>query len=99
MSWSSAGGLYGYTWSAGYGNGVVGYEHGYDRPPERIRRAALLLAKAWLVAGPVDDRAATFSSADGGTYGLVVEGRGSSPFGIPAVDAAVQEYSLTVGVA
>jgi hypothetical protein len=99
LSWTESGILYGRGWTGGYGNVLVGYEHGWDRPPERIRRAALLLAKTWLVAGPVDDRTSTFSSVDGGTYSLVVPGRGGSIFGLPEVDAAVQQYSLTAGVA
>lgn len=99
LTYMGTGVVYGYTWTLGSGNVTVGYEHGHPRPPERIKRAALLLARAWLVAGPVDDRASTFSSADGGTYGLVVPGRGGSIFGLPEVDAAVQQYSLRAGVA
>lgn len=94
-----SGGVTGLTFTSISGAVVVGYEHGWQGPPERITRAALLLLKAWLVAGPVDDRAATFSSVDGGTYGLIVEGRAGSTFGIPAVDAAVQQYNLVCGVA
>lgn len=94
-----SGGVTGLTFASVSGAVVVGYEHGWPGPPERITRAALMLLKAWLVAGPVDDRAATFSSADGGTYGLIVEGRAGSTFGIPAVDAAVQQYNLVCGIA
>jgi hypothetical protein len=58
------------------------------------------LARSWLVSGPVDDRASTFNAgADGGTYSLVVPGRGGSYFGLPEVDATVQEYNLRLGVA
>ena len=81
--------LYGYGWPVGWSNIVVGYEHGRDRPPERVRRAALTLAKIWLVSGPVDDRTNTFTSTEGGTFSLVTPGRGGSIFGIPEVDAAV----------
>jgi hypothetical protein len=85
--------IYGHAWTTGYGNVVVGFEHGRDRPPERLRRAALLLAKVWLVSGPVDDRTSTLTS-DGGTFSLVTPGRGGSIFGVPEVDAAVQANLL-----
>jgi hypothetical protein len=94
LTYVAAGSTYGVTWTFGYGNVTIGYEHGYDNPPGRIKNAALMLAKSELVQGPVDDRAATFSSADGGTYGLVVAGRGGSHFGLPYVDTAVEDYSI-----
>lgn len=95
------GGIDGYTWTAGTGNVTVGYEHGFDRPPEEIKRAALLLTKIWLTGEnrPKDDRAITYSSDAGGTYSLSVPGRNGSAFGHPDVDVAVQRYSLRVGVA
>jgi hypothetical protein len=77
---------------------TVGYEHGYTSTPARISRAALMLARSWLVAGPVDDRASTFASVDGGTYSLVTAGRAGSLFGLPEVDAAVQQYGMSSGV-
>lgn len=84
----------GYPWTTGYHNVTIGYEYGRDYPPERIKRAALLLAKSWLVAGPVDDRTQTFTSTEGGTYALATPGRGGSIFGLPEVDAAVQAEAL-----
>lgn len=88
-------------WAWGRSNIQVGYEHGYGDPPAEIRRAALQLAKEWLVgrSSPLDERATTFSATDGGTYGLVVAGRGGSEFGLPDVDAAVARYSLRADVA
>jgi hypothetical protein len=83
-----------FTW--GQNNIVVGYEHGYQEPPMEIRRAALLLAKMWLVGrrNPIDDRAVTFNAgADGGTYSLAVPGRNGSSFGHPDIDVAVDRYS------
>jgi hypothetical protein len=89
------------TWSAGTLNVVVGYEHGYPSVPLGIRRAALMLAKMWLVGNrsPIDDRAATFSATEGGTYSLVVPGRNGSHVGHPDVDAAIDRYSLRTGIA
>lgn len=100
LSYAAWGGVTGYSWGTGFGNWTVGYEHGHDRPPERVRRAALSLTRSWMVSGPIDDRASTFNAgADGGTYSLVVPGRNGSVFGMPEVDAVVQEYNLRVGVA
>jgi hypothetical protein len=86
----------GYGWSTGFNNVTVGYEHGLDQPPQRLRRAALLLAKVWLLSGPVDDRTSTFTSTEGGTYSLVTPGRGGSMFGVPEVDAAVMDHRIPV---
>jgi hypothetical protein len=87
--------LYGASWTSGYGNLIVGYEYGLDRPPERVKRAAMLLAKSWLVATPVDDRTATFTSVEGGgTYALVVPGRNGSIVGLPEIDAVIQQYRI-----
>lgn len=86
------------SWIAGYGNYNVAYEHGYDQPPLRIMQAALLLAKNWLVKGPIDDRTTAFSTEDG-TYSLSTPGMRGASFGIPEVDATVAEYSMRVGIA
>jgi hypothetical protein len=89
-----------FTW--GQNNIVVGYEHGYQDAPMEIRRAAVLLAKMWLVGrrNPIDDRAITFNAgADGGTYSLAVPGRNGSSFGHPDIDVAVDRYSRVSMVA
>jgi hypothetical protein len=92
----SGGMLSGNTWTSGFRNVSVGYEHGCDTPPQRVRRAALLLAKVWLINGPVDDRTNTFTSTEGGTYSLVTPGRAGSLFGVPEVDAAVMDHKIPV---
>jgi hypothetical protein len=84
-------------WTAGVNNITVGYEHGLQDPPGEIRRAALMLAKMWLVGrrNPIDDRAVTFNAgADGGTYSLAVPGRNGSSFGHPDIDVAVDRHSM-----
>jgi hypothetical protein len=100
LTWGAYAGLYGYSWTSGY-PWSIGYEHGYDRPPEEIKRAALILTKIWLGAQnrPVDDRAITFNTSEGGTYSLAVPGRNGSHFGHPDVDAAVDRYSFSAMVA
>lgn len=89
------------SWTCGTGNVLVGYEHGFQDTPAGMRQAALLLAKSWLTGqrSPIDDRATTFASAEGGTYALAVPGRNGSHFGIPDVDVVVDRYNLTTGIA
>lgn len=77
---------------------TVVVEHGYDEPPLRVKRAALLLAKNWLINGPIDDRATNFTT-DTGTFALATPGLRGSTFGLPEVDAVVDEYRETAYVA
>jgi hypothetical protein len=85
------------TWTPGPNNVVVGYEYGADEPPERVKRAVLLLAKTWLTTGPIDDRA-TGIPTDGGTIPLLTPGIRGSTFGIPEVDAVVEQYGVRQGI-
>jgi hypothetical protein len=88
-----------YGWAATEpGNVTIGYEHGHDYPPERMRQAAMLLAKQWLSPTAIDDRAINMSN-DTGTYALFQAGVRGHQFSIPEVQAAVDEYTLTVGIA
>jgi hypothetical protein len=74
---------------------TVGYEHGLDEMPEDGKMGAMLLARSWLVAGPVDDRAASYTSSESGaTYSLVVPGRRGSWVGVPDVDAWIEQNRL-----
>jgi hypothetical protein len=85
-------------WTLGHGNIVVGYEHGMPYPPERVKRAALLLAKRWLTPSAVDDRAINMTN-DSGTYAIMQAGVRGHLFDLPEVVATVDQYSLQVGVA
>jgi hypothetical protein len=85
------------TWTPGPNNVVVGYEYGADEPPERVKRAVLLLAKNWLTKGPIDDRA-TGVPTEGGTIPLLTPGVRGSTFGIPEVDAVVEQYGVRQGI-
>jgi hypothetical protein len=90
--------LYGTAyWARGYGNVTVGYEHGHDTPPMRIKRAALILAKRWITPGAADDRAINVSN-ETGTYALFQAGVRGHMFDVPEVQAAVDQYNLSVGV-
>ena len=84
-----------YGWDVGTRNVVVGYEHGLDYPPPRLARAALILAKNWLVKGPIDDRAVSIPAGDaGGVISLATPGVRGAVFGIPEVDLVVQRYRV-----
>lgn len=72
---------------------VVGYEHGLDYPPPEISRAALLLARSWLIDGPVDDRVTTMTNEDG-TFNLFTPALRGVRFDLPEVQAVVNEYRL-----
>lgn len=79
-------------WPAGVANLTVTYQHGYDQPPGRIRQAAMILTRAWLVDGPIDDRATALAVEGGGTVTLATPGQFGAEFGIPEVDATVRRY-------
>jgi hypothetical protein len=90
----------GRVWDLGSGNITIGYEHGPDFTPARVTQAALTLARAWLVKGPVDDRALGVAAPDGGfSFGLATPGRNGSWVGLPEVDAVIDQYNMRVGVA
>jgi hypothetical protein len=81
-------------WPWGVANLTVTYSHGYDAPPLRVKRAALILAKVWLLEGPVDVRATQVSAGDGSTINLATPGVLGSTFGVPEVDAVVRQYRV-----
>jgi hypothetical protein len=75
-------------------NVVVEYEHGHDRPPADLADAFYLRLRDVVNRAHrgVPDRAQSFTSDVGGTYSLVVAGRGGSITGIPDVDVALRRY-------
>jgi hypothetical protein len=75
----------------GTANVVVTYEHGHSYPPGRVSHAALMLAKRWLIDGPIDDRATSMTTEDG-TFSLVTPGVRGAYFDLPEVNAVVMEY-------
>jgi len=81
------------VWPRGYQNVEVDYVHGHRVPPQRIARAALLLAEHWLIESAIPDRATSLSTEDGTMQFLVTAGVRGAQFDIPEVNAAVQEYS------
>lgn len=82
----------------GWQNYSVTYVHGWPSVPPRVKQAALLLAKTWLVKGPIDDRATGFST-ENGTFSMSTPGMRGAITGLPEVDATIQQYSLVTCVA
>jgi hypothetical protein len=78
---------------------TVGYEHGWAYAPARVSNAALLLARRWLIDGPVDDRATSMSVEGVGTYALVTPGMRGAIFDLPECNQVVQQYSMVALVA
>ncbi len=84
-------------WPWGDRNIELTYLHGYDQPPRRIKRAALILAKEWLLEGPITQRATQIATGDGGVTNLATPGVFGSIVGLPEVDAAIRFYSEPKG--
>jgi hypothetical protein len=82
-------------WTSGAGSVIVGYEHGYDSAPPRVSRACLILARTWLQTGLTSDRALSVATQDG-LQALATAGVRGATFGIPEVDAVVEQYSERV---
>ena len=81
--------------SATPGGVLVTYTHGHDEPPRRVKRAALILTKNWVLRGPVDDRATQLTDGQGATVNLATPGVFGAEFGLPEVDAVVSTYRET----
>lgn len=96
IQYDDVGVLTGATWVYGTRNLVVEYEHGYDRPPAEIKRAAItrLRARLNMARSGIPDRATSFVSSDGGTFRLDTPGMYKT--GQPEVDAVLARYSLRI---
>jgi hypothetical protein len=91
LSFSTAGFVSGYTWLTGYGNVLVGFEHGMDRPPEPVKAAALDYARFLLTQDTsIDSRAERLVTDDG----TLVFGGGAT--GLPSVDRVIDSYRIPV---
>lgn len=76
------------------GGVAVRFDHGYDRPPERLRRAAIEAARHLLFgerSSNIDPRAISFSNEWGSTtFARTTLDR---PFGLPEVDGVISAFS------
>ncbi len=84
----------GLAWTWGSDNVIVEVEHGATTVPADLRKALLIRFRSRLnmTRSGIPDRAASFTSADGGTYRLSMPGAYST--GIPEVDAVYNRYSV-----
>lgn len=81
-------------WGAGRRNITLTGTHGYPSPPPRVARAAMLLAKRFLVDSPVSDRATSMTTEDGTTQFLVTAGVRQAVFDVPECNAVVELYGM-----
>jgi len=77
----------------------VGLEHGFDRPPADIKRAAMtrLRMRLNMARSGIPDRATSYSVADGGTYRL--DTADALKVGVPDIDGVLARYSYQVPIA
>lgn len=81
-------------WGRGMHNIVVKGTYGYGVTPPRVSRAAVMLAKRYLVDSPLPDRATSLTNEDGTTQLLVTAGVRSAIFDVPEANAIVEEYGM-----
>jgi hypothetical protein len=92
--------LAGAIFPVGQRNILVEYEHGYDRPPAEIKRAALarLRYRLNLAKSGVPDNAQSYTAQNGATYRLARPGQWAT--GSDEIDAVLERFSMRVpGVA
>lgn len=77
-------------WQTGHQNVQLHYSHGFDRAPGAITRAALLLAREYLVKSDLPSRATATSIGDQ-LFRLTIAGRDGIT-GLPDVDAAIAQF-------
>ena len=86
------------AWPHGKNNINVHYTHGYDKPAGAITRAALILAREYLVKSDLPARASATSIGDQ-LFRITIAGRDGIT-GIPDVDAAIAQFgraSVAIG--
>lgn len=71
---------------------TVTVEHGHDAPPLRVKSATMILAREWLLKGPISERRTQLPTESGGSINLATPGLLGSTFGIPEVDYVVKAY-------
>ena len=78
------------AWPYGKNNLTFHYTHGYEAAPGAITRAALILAREYLIQSDLPGRATATSIGDQ-MFRLTIAGR-DGVTGIPDVDAAIQQW-------
>lgn len=82
------------------GDVVVKYEHGAERPHQMILKAFFARVRNVVnsLKSGVPDQATTYTATEGGTYSLLVEGRGGSLTAMPGVDIVLREHEYMAPV-
>jgi hypothetical protein len=78
------------TWTEGHRNVTIHYTHGEPLAPGAITRAALMLAREYLLKTDIPGRATATSIGDQ-MFRLTIAGR-DGVTGLPEVDAAIQQF-------
>lgn len=81
-------------WTEGRGNVLVKGTAGYPHPPPRVGRAALLLAKRFLVDSPISDRAISTTNDDGQVSFFVTAGVRDAVFDVPECNSVISSYGM-----
>lgn len=84
-------------WPTGRANVLLTYTHGWATVPGRVKRAAMLAVKRFLVDSPISDRATSMVSAEGQSQFFVTAGVRDAIFDVPEVNAVIREYGVDVG--
>lgn len=84
-------------WTAGRGNVSITYTHGYATVPGRVKRAAILLTKRFLVDSPLSDRTTQITNEDG-TEVLITAGVRGAVTDVPEVNAVIAQYKVGAAV-
>jgi hypothetical protein len=80
-------------WRCGRRNIELTYLHGFSTPPEDVRRAAVRLARHYLVPDPTDyDERSSSLSTEFGTYVFTTPGVRGAETSLPEVNAVIQRY-------
>jgi hypothetical protein len=80
------------VWPAGHQNILVDYEHGYESPPEPVRRAAMKLSLEALVPSALPSRAMSQTTDLGEVRYMMANPEAGRPTGDPEVDAAIYQF-------
>jgi hypothetical protein len=88
------------AWASGFENLDFAYIHGYRSPPEPVSRAAVKLARSFIVKSPSNfDERATSVTTDEAHYSLVTPGVRGAHTSIPEVNRVIEEYGQPLGIA
>lgn len=79
---------------SGRANVVVEVEHGFDRPPADVRQAffARVRSRLNMAKSGIPDRAVTYTTTEGGTFGIATPSASWWETGLPEVDTVLRRY-------